>query len=94
MAYTQGQNKIILYLIIILGFIAGYYYNSTFNNPEAIPLPASILQKKKGADELAPFRNLKIDFGILDNSRYKKLQVFGQQPVEPGQAGKRDIFAP
>jgi hypothetical protein len=94
MAQPVGQNKIILYLIIVLGFIAGYYYDTSFNIPGPVPLPASIVQREKGADALAPFKDLKIDFSILDNNRYKKLQVYGEQPVNPGQTGKRNLFAP
>ncbi len=93
MAIPKGQNKFILYLIVALGFIAGYYYHTAFNVAKPIPLPANLLQSGK-SDTLAPFKNLQIDFGILDNNRYRKLQIYGEQPVNPGQTGKRNLFAP
>jgi len=46
------------------------------------------------SDNLKIFENLKIDFSILDNNKYKALQIFGESPVSPGVTGKKDLFAP
>ncbi|KKS25041.1 MAG: hypothetical protein A2736_00815 [Candidatus Yanofskybacteria bacterium RIFCSPHIGHO2_01_FULL_41_27] len=87
----SNQNKLLLALIIILGLAAGYIYYSQFSfssSPVVAPLPIS------AKDDLKKFETLKINFSILDNAKYKSLEVFGESPVVPGVTGKKDIFAP
>ncbi len=87
----SNQNKLLLALIIILGFAAGYIYYSqfiVFSAPNIAPPPIS------SKDDLKKFETLKINFSILDNAKYKSLEVFGESPVVPGVTGKKDIFAP
>lgn len=87
----SSQNKLLLVLIIILGFAAGYIYYSQFaavSAPAVAPLPIS------AKDDLKKFETLKINFSILDTAKYKSLEVFGESPVVPGVTGKKDIFAP
>ena len=50
--------------------------------------------KSQTKDDLKKFETLKINFSILDNAKYKSLEVFGESPVVPGVTGKKDIFAP
>ncbi len=49
---------------------------------------------EKTKDDLSKFKDLKIDFTALDNPLIKDLKVFGESPLVPGLAGKKDIFAP
>ncbi len=81
----------ILALIIVLGFAAGYIYYSQWAVPARVIIPPPPIM---GKDDLKTFENLKIDFSILDNAKYKTLQVFGESPVNPGVTGKKDLFAP
>jgi len=92
MAQQQNnQTTLIIALIIVLGFAVGYFYYSQWVVPDRVlvePPPIA------GRDDLKTFENLKIDFSILDNKKYKVLEIFGESPVNPGATGKRDIFAP
>ena len=92
MAQQQNnQTTLIIALIIVLGFAVGYFYYSQWVVPDRVlvePPPIA------GRDDLKTFENLKIDFSILDNKRYKALEIFGESPVNPGITGKKDIFAP
>ena len=92
MAQQQNnQTTLIMALIIVLGFAVGYFYYSQWVVPDRVlvePPPIA------GRDDLKTFENLKIDFSILDNKRYKALEIFGESPVNPGITGKKDIFAP
>ena len=86
-----NQNTLIVALIIILGFAAGYIYYSQWSGPSIISIEAPAVS---GRDDLKTFENMKIDFSILDNQKYKALEIFGESPVNPGSTGKKDIFAP
>ncbi len=84
------QSKIILAFIVIMGFVAGYfYYFDIVGGPEApLPLPTTT------GDNLDSFPNITLDFSILDNDVYRSLQLFGESPVSPNVTGKKNIFAP
>ncbi len=88
---SNNQSVLIASLIIVLGFAAGYFYYSQWAVPARVliePPPVA------GRDDLKMFENLKIDFSILDNAKYKALEIFGESPVNPGVTGKKDLFAP
>ncbi|OGM99023.1 MAG: hypothetical protein A2915_03640 [Candidatus Yanofskybacteria bacterium RIFCSPLOWO2_01_FULL_41_34] len=93
MAPQQSNNQItlIVALIIVLGFAVGYLYYSQWAVPARVSIEPPVVA---GRDDLNKFENLKIDFSILDNKKYKALQIFGESPVNPGVTGKKDIFAP
>ena len=85
----QSQNKLFIFLIIVVCLAAGYlYYYMTDVGTEIppIPIPAN--------DNLKSFENIDINFSVLDSTKYKALQIFGEFPVNPGATGKKDIFAP
>ena len=74
--------------IIFMGLALGYlYYSQT-----------SEIIVDTGAVQLDPdlqyFENAKLDFSILEDERYKALEVYGEVPVDPGITGRRNIFAP
>lgn len=87
----QPANTSILTLIIIVAFAFGYLYYSQSIQPAELPIAPPPLTAK---DDLAMFKDLTINFSILDDLRFKSLKVFGESPVKPGVTGKRDIFAP
>ena len=86
---TKNQNRLIPFLIILVGLIGGYVYYSNSYSEEPFPLPVNI-QKST----LESFRDLIIDFSILDDAVYRSLRVFGELPVTPGVSGKSDSFSP
>ena len=88
---SNNQSILIVALIIVLGFAVGYFYYSQWAIPAMVPVEPPPVA---GKDDLKKFENLKIDFSILDNKKYKALEVFGESPVNPGITGKKDLFAP
>lgn len=84
-------NRSIILLILVVAFAIGYLYYSQSIQPAEIPInPPPIAER----DDFSTFKDLTINFSILDDSRFKSLRVFGESPVKPGVTGKRDIFAP
>ena len=88
---SNNQSFLIAALIVGVGFAVGYFYYSQWAVPAKVPIEPPPVA---GRDDLKTFGNLKIDFSILDNKKYKTLEIFGESPVNPGATGKRDIFAP
>ncbi|MBI4158612.1 MAG: hypothetical protein HY505_03295 [Candidatus Yanofskybacteria bacterium] len=78
-------------LILVVAFAIGYLYYSQSIQPAQLPIDPIPLSTR---DDLAMFKDLTIDFSILDDARFKSLRIFGESPVKPGITGKRDIFAP
>lgn len=91
MAEQQFANKSIVLLILVVAFAMGYLYYSQSIQPAQLPIGPPPLTAK---DDLLMFKDLTIDFSVLDDSRFKSLRVFGESPVKPGVTGKKDIFAP
>lgn len=89
---TRGKSStsvLIPLLLVIVGMGAGYIYYSNFMESIMPPeLPAFVQN-----DSLSNLKDLNIDFKILDNARYKTLEIFGESPVSPGILGKKNIFA-
>lgn len=71
--------------------MGGYIAYSQWIKPAETLIPAPIISNQ---DNLTAFKNLKIDFKVLDDSAYKGLIISGESPVNPGITGKKDIFAP
>ena len=91
MANQQTTNNSITLLILVVAFAIGYLFYSQSIRPAQLPTDSLPLSAR---DDLVMFKDLIIDFSILDDSRFKSLRVFGESPVKPGVTGKRDIFAP
>ena len=88
---SHNQTTLIVALILVAGFAVGYFYYSQWVVPARVLIEPPPVAAR---DDLKKFENLKIDFSILDNKKYKTLEIFGESPVSPGVTGKRDIFAP
>ena len=88
---SNNQSALIVAMIIVLGFAVGYFYYSQWAVPARVPIELPPVTER---DNLKMFDNLKIDFSILDNKQYRKLEIFGELPVNPGVTGKKDLFAP
>lgn len=86
----SSSQKLVFVLIVILGLAAGYIYYSQFGLSSFTIEPSPISDK----NDLGKFESLNTDLSILENKRFKVLQIFGESPVNPGVTGKRDIFAP
>ena len=81
------QSKVTLGFIIFLGLAAGYlYYGQTSETLVVEPIQVDT--------SLQFFSNVTVDSEILEDERYKSLEIFGEIPVTPGITGKRNPFAP
>ena len=84
-----GRSRAIIFFIVIMGFVLGYFSYSAVD-PLVAPNDADLLQNRDSIDSMADFD---IDFSILDDETYKSLEIFGENPVDPGITGeKRDPF--
>ncbi len=90
---TSPSSSKLLYIVLIIaiGLVGGYVAYSQWLKPAETLIPAPAISNQ---DSLAAFKNLKIDFSVLDNSAYKSLITSGESPVNPGITGKKDLFAP
>jgi hypothetical protein len=81
-----GRSNIILGLIVAVGLVFGYMSYSQLDDPVAILLAGKPVVDK---DDIDAFQDFKIDFTILDDEAYKSLEIFGENPVDPGITGER-----
>lgn len=91
-APTKGSTSpVILLAIVALGLILGYFYYASVLKDEAVTIPAFEIPAD---DNLAKFKDIKLDFSFVDDLKFGALKIFGESPVQPGVTGKTDIFAP
>ena len=84
-----GQSRVILYFIVLIGIIVGYL---TYSGADPLSLTEETIIRR---DDLESFSNFAIDFSILEDERYRSLEIFGESPVGLGITGeRRDPFAP
>lgn len=83
-------SRLLIILIIIVGFGGGYFYFSQLVSEPSVSI--SPFANKK--DDLAEFKDFKLNTAILEDKTYRVLQVFGELPVIPGVTGKQNPFVP
>lgn len=83
------NNNLLLVTIIIAGLAVGFFYytNSSSDFFIAPPLDGKI-------DDLSIFANLNLDISGLESGKLKNFKIFGESPVNPGDTGKINPFAP
>lgn len=86
---STTQSKLVTYFLILLGFAAGYLYQSKIGGAQANIAP---LPEESKEDDWKSLEKLNVDFNLLQDSTYKNLKVFGELPVNPGNRGKDDPF--
>lgn len=91
MASSPSPSKLYILLIVLIGLVGGYVVYSEWLKPAETLVPAPLINNQ---DSLNTFKNLKIDFTVLDDPAYKSLVTSGESPVNPGITGKKDPFAP
>jgi hypothetical protein len=79
---------VFLYLIILLGLVAGYLYQSQIDPSADVP-PVEL---KLQASSMQGLEDLTIDFSILSDPRISSLRVFGELPVRPSGEGTDNPF--
>ena len=84
----EGQNKLLLYIIILSGFIAGFI----FYTQAGVTVP-DIPVYSVSEDDLGKLKDLEIDFTSFSSSHINNLKLFGEYPLVPGELGKTDVFS-
>lgn len=85
----KRESNLLPVLIIFIGIIVGYIYYSQMISPQEEPTLAPA--EKNG---LSIFRNIKFNFNIFSTTAFTNLKIFGESPVDSGQIGKENLFAP
>ncbi len=89
---TQSSSKLYIILIVLTGLVGGYVFYSQWIQPSEAAVPAPPIGNTR--DGLSEFKDMKINFSILNDATYKGLITSGESPVNPGVTGKKDLFAP
>lgn len=76
-----------LSLIIIMGLVFGYLSYSGADDPTVGVL---FNEPTINKEDLESFKSFKLDFSILDDGKYRALEIYGENPVDPGIAGERN----
>lgn len=88
MSMPQNRpNSLMILLVAVLGLAAGYFVYRGMAAYTVPPAPAA------GAEAFSELKNLTVDFSVLQDQRFRALQVFGELPVNPGLGGKVDPFS-
>lgn len=85
---NRRSNLMITILVAVIGMAAGYFVYQSMGAYAVTPAPAA------GAEAFTQLKGLTTDFSVLQDDRFRTLQVFGELPVNPGIGGKNDLFAP
>lgn len=85
---TSRQGSVILYLILIFGFIMGYLYNTQADPTAAVPE----LDNRFQLTSLKSLEGARIDQTVFSSNQYKSLRIFGSLPVVPEGGGKDNPF--
>lgn len=86
---SQSKTNLFSILIIIVGIVGGYLYYTQFSS-EPVIIESDVIVRS----DLEEFKNIKLDFEILNLEAIQNLRQIGESPVDPGLTGKRNIFAP
>jgi hypothetical protein len=82
------QSKLLLYLIMLLGLVMGYFYGNQSDPTASVP----VLDARLQLTSLVGLKNASIDTSILTNPAFSSLRVFGQLPVQPSGNGRDNPF--
>lgn len=92
MIIQLGRSRVILAFIVAIGLVAGYLNYSQADDPT---IGLLIDEPVVSRDNLESFKGFTVDFSILEDERYKSLEIFGENPVIPGIIGeKKNPFVP
>lgn len=85
---TTKQQSSLLYLIMLLGFVLGFLYNSRVDPTASVPP----IDPRHQMASLRGLESARIDSSLLSSEQFKELRVFGSLPVQPVGNGKSDPF--
>lgn len=84
---TKTTSPVIVILIIVLGFIVGYFYYSSTKQTVDIPIDPKI-------NDVAylKFKTLSFNLAFLQQEKYSSLKMIGDRTINPGVTGKTNLF--
>lgn len=88
MTTPTKQGSVLLYVIMIFGFITGYLYSMQSDPVAAVP----VLDNRFQLTSLKNLEGARIDESVFSNDQYKALRIFGSLPVQAGGGGKDNPF--
>ncbi|MDP3731111.1 MAG: hypothetical protein Q8R34_01300 [bacterium] len=81
------SEKLFITLILFTGLALAYLLGSS--------VETSDVSQPRAIREISPeLASVNLDLSVLDDILFKQLKVFGTIPVNPGQTGRDDPFAP
>ena len=78
----------LLYLIMVFGFVLGYIYSAQSDPTAVVP----VLDPRFQLASIKNLQSARIDQTLFTSDQFKALRVFGSLPVQPGSGGKDDPF--
>jgi len=85
---TTKQSKVLLYVIMLFGFVTGYLYTMQSDPEAAVP----VLDNRFQLTSLKSLEGARIDQSVFSSEQYKALRIFGSLPVQAGGGGKDNPF--
>jgi hypothetical protein len=82
------QSSLILYLVVLLGFVVGFLFNNQSDPTANVPT----LDARFQLTSLRGLERVRIDDSLLQTEQFKALRIFGQLPVQAVGGGKSDPF--
>lgn len=92
MAFLPTKTSpLITLFIIVLGFLAGYFYYSfiSSNNIDAVVPPPGLYDSA-----FIRLKNMTLRLDLFDTPAFSSLQIYGPAQIQPAQGGRQDIFNP
>ncbi len=86
MIQAKRTNPFILVLVVLLGFLGGFYYYYQ-NKDLEVPIPESPISQDVS---ILQFNTLNFDFSILESQQFKSLKQVGS--ITKGEVGKKNVF--
>lgn len=80
-------------ILILLALIAGFIFYFQIIRPGEVN-EYEILPDVQGEIlKFRAFKNLQLDFSVLERADFKSLRIFGETPVKTSPGGKTDLFS-
>lgn len=88
---STGSEGMFLGLIVFFGLMLGYLiYSNTPPAENELPQPA-VPPDQETREKIS---QLQLNFSLFDHLSFDQLKIFGEVPVQPGEVGKENPFAP
>ena len=87
------SNRLISFLLVLLGVVGGYMYAS---GTDASGADESLRVENSARSKVAleEFADIKFNFSVFDNQDFSTLRTLGRDVIPGGLGGRLDVFAP